>query len=304
MTDPFLILGALMLEAVVGYPDAMHRRVPHPVTWIGRALTELEQRWNTEAHNRKLRGIVTLVIVAGAAGAVGSVIEHLAPPMIVVVIATVGLAQRSLYQHVTAVLRPLQSGDVVAARGALAFIVGRDVHDLDETSVAAAGLETLSESFNDGIVAPAFWFLIGGLPGLFIYKAVNTADSVIGHMEPRWRDFGWAAARTDDVMNWIPARLAGAMIAVAGWGGWRTMWADARKHASPNAGWPEAAMAGALNVTLGGPASYDGVVHPRAVFGSGARPAAADLGRGLHLYMYACGSLWALLALGGVAWPR
>src|SRR5262245_54366782 len=158
---------------------------------------------------------------------------------------------------------------------------------LDESGVAAAALESLAESFNDGIVAPAFWMFVGGLPGLFAYKAVNTADSMIGHMEPRWREFGWASARLDDVMNWIPARIAGGLISFTG-GDWRVMWADARNHASPNAGWPEAAMAGALRVQLGGPATYDGVAHDRPRFGDGPRPTAHDLRRGLRHYVWAC----------------
>jgi adenosylcobinamide-phosphate synthase len=162
--------------------------------------------------------------------------------------------------------------------------------------VAAAALESLAESFNDGVVAPAFWLTVGGLPGLFAYKAVNTADSMIGHKEPRWRSFGWAAARADDALNLAPARLAGALIALAGGGGWRVMLRDARKHASPNAGWPEAAMAGALDVRLGGPACYDGVLNDRPAFGDGRPPEARDLRRGLGVYVRACGLLWLLAA--------
>jgi adenosylcobinamide-phosphate synthase len=157
---------------------------------------------------------------------------------------------------------------------------------------------------SDAVVAPAFWFLIGGLPGLFAYKAVNTADSLIGHMEPRWRAFGWAAARADDLMNLIPARIAGALVAIAGGRGWRVMLRDARKHVSPNAGWPEAAMAGGLMIRLGGPTAYDGVIHERTVFGDGAAPTPGDLSRGLRLYRRACGLLWLVLVLGGLAWPR
>jgi adenosylcobinamide-phosphate synthase len=293
-----MVLGILALEAVVGYP----RRLPHPVTWVGRVIAGFEFRWNKPQYPRKFLGIIALVIIASIVGLLGWVLQTLLPPLLIILIATVGLAQRSLYDHVVAVMKPLVSGDLAAARLAVSKIVGRDTENLDASGVAAATLESLAESFNDGIVAPTFWLLVGGLPGLFIYKAVNTADSLIGHKEERWRDFGWAAARADDLLNLIPARIAGALIVVAGWGGWRTMWADARKHASPNAGWPEAAFAGALRLRLGGPASYEGQAHDRPVFGDGPAATAEDLQRGLTLYIKSCLLVWALLAAGGFLW--
>ncbi len=223
---------------------------------------------------------------------------------LLLVCGATGLAARSLFDHVRAVARPLKAGDLPAARLAVGMIVGRDVETMDENEIATAALESLAESFCDGVVAPVFWFAIGGLPGLFVYKAINTADSMIGHTEPRWRAFGWAAARADDVMNWIPARIAGALIALAGAGGWRIMWRDAGRHASPNAGWPEAAMAGVLRVRLGGPVRYDGVMTDRPVFGDWAPPSAHDLKRGLKVYGVACALLLMLLIAGGFAWPR
>lgn len=302
MGEPWLVLAALALEAAVGYPALLQKVVPHPVTWIGRLIHALDTRWNTEnAPARKRRGVACLLIVAGLAISVGLAVNQLGM-IFIVIAATFGLAQRSLYDHVAEVAQALERNDLGAARRAVGQIVGRDVAGLDESGVSAAALESLAESFNDGIVAPALWMLAGGLPGLFAYKAVNTADSMIGHMEPRWRDFGWAAARTDDVMNWIPARVAGALVALAGGGGWRAMRQDARKHASPNAGWPEAAMAGALGIQLGGPVTYDGIAHARPAFGTGPRPTSAALRRGLRLYVRACGVMWALLALGGLAW--
>lgn len=306
MTEPWLVLAALAAEAAVGYPAALHRRLPHPVTWLGAAIQALDARWNTPAApRRRLSGVVCLILVAGAAGGAGALLGMLGP-FAIIAAATLGLAQRSLYTHIAAVARALEARDLSAARAAVARVVGRDVAALDESGVAGAALESLAESFNDGVVAPAAWLLAGGLPGLFAYKAVNTADSLIGHMEPRWRAFGWASARADDAMNWGPARIAGALIACAARGGrragWQAMRADARKHASPNAGWPEAAMAGALGVRLGGPAAYDGIVHDRPVFGRGPPPSVVDLRRGLRLYIGACGVLWALLALGGLAW--
>jgi adenosylcobinamide-phosphate synthase len=301
------VVLALGLEAALGYPAWLHRLAPHPVAWPAALIEGLERRWNHAAFGdgkRRLLGLATLVGVTGAAVLAGAILQRLlgADPLglaIIALIATVGLAQRSLHQHVAAVLARLRAGDLPGARTAVGMIVGRDTADLDAGEIAAAALESLAESFNDGVVAPAFWLLAGGLPGLFAYKSVNTADSLIGHREPRWRMFGWAAARTDDLMNLVPARLAGALLVVAGGRGWRVMRRDARLHASPNAGWPEAAMAGALDVSLGGEARYDGVPAARPVFGNGPLPTASDLGRGLAIYRRACVLLWLIpLAIG------
>jgi adenosylcobinamide-phosphate synthase len=305
-----LALGALMLEAAFGYPQALEQRVPHPVTRVGAAIDALDRRWNradrSEAQ-RRLLGVGAMALVGGGAIAAGLALTRALKGRpgggaALAVLATVGLAQRSLYDHVNAVLRPLEAGDLPAARTAVAMIVGRDTADLDPSGIALAALESLAESFNDGVVAPAFWLALGGLPGLFAYKAVNTADSMIGHKEPRWRSFGWAAARTDDAMNLAPARLAGALIAWAGGSGWQVMRRDAPKHASPNSGWPEAGMAGSLGVRLGGPVRYDGVLTDRPVFGDGPAPTPADLRRGLDIYRRACGILW--LGMGALAWRR
>jgi adenosylcobinamide-phosphate synthase len=305
-----LTLAALALEAALGYPRGLARRAPHPVVGIGAAIGALEQRWNRPGHSeaeRRVLGAATLALVGGGAALAGALAARAlrgggARGAALALLATTGLAQRSLYDHVAAVLRPLEQGDLPAARAAVAQIVGRDTDDLDASGIAAAALESLAESFNDGVVAPAAWLAIGGLAGLFAYKAVNTADSMIGHKEPRWRSFGWAAARTDDLMNLAPARLAGTLIAAAGGGGWKIMARDARKHASPNAGWPEAAMAGALGVRLGGPVRYDGALVDRPVFGDGPAPTAEDLKRGLALYLRACGLLW--LSMGALACRR
>jgi adenosylcobinamide-phosphate synthase len=311
----WLPAAALAVEACVGYPQALYARIAHPVVWIGKLIETLERRWNHPARSdaaRKALGIVTMAIVAGSAGAVGYAIQIGAQQLkfgmiIVVVVATMGLAQRSLYSHVRDVSRPLAREDLPAARDAVSKIVGRDTAQLTSSGVSAAAIESLAESFNDGIVAPAFWLAVGGLPGLFAYKALNTADSLIGHREPRWRAFGWAAARADDVANLVPARLAGLLIVLAGGSGLRVMWRDATRHASPNAGWPEAAMAGALEVELGGAATYEGVMHERPLFGAGRRPNAGDLRRALQIYLEACALLWALalaLAAGVLLWQR
>lgn len=301
-----LALAALATEAVVGYPERLHRRLPHPVVGLGAMISAGERLLNRperSARARRISGVATVAATAGVAALAGLAASR-SPGPAPVLAATLGLAQRSLHDHVAAVARALDADDLPAARTAVGRIVGRDTAALDTSGVAAAAIESLAESFNDGIVAPAFWLAVAGMPGLYAYKAVNTADSLIGHREPRWKDFGWAAGRTDDVMNLAPARLAGALIAVAGGKGWRVMMRDARHHVSPNAGWPEAAMAGALGVRLGGPVAYDGVMTDRPVFGEGPPPTAVDLRRALTLYVRACGLLWAAVAVGARPWRR
>jgi adenosylcobinamide-phosphate synthase len=288
----------LALEAAIGYPPSW----PHPVAVLGGVIDVMERRWNTPERSdaeRRALGALAVVLVAGGAAVTALALQRTCRGsrlgrLAICLLATPGLAQRSLYDHVAAVRT---AKDLPAARRAVGRIVGRDTGRLDRSGVSAAALESLAESFNDGVAAPAFWLLVAGLPGLWAYKAVNTADSMIGHMEPRWRAFGWAAARTDDLMNLAPARLAGWLIALAGGRGARVMLRDARHHASPNAGWPEAAMAGALGVQLGGAASYDGVAVQRPKFGDGPEPCADDLARGLSVYVRAC----ALLLMGVAA---
>lgn len=303
------LLAALILEAALGYPQALHRRLPHPVVGIGMMITALDLRWNKTSRGTnpllaRLPGIATLAMLIMVSVSLGLILEHLlfgwTGAGLVILLATTGFAQKSLHDHVAAVFHPLAGGDLPPARGALSMIVGRDTQSLDEQGIAAAAIESLAESFCDGIVAPAFWFLLAGLPGLLAFKAISTADSLIGHMDKRYRYFGWASARTDDVLNFIPARLAGILLCMAGAGGWRIMWRDAGKHLSPNAGWPEAAMAGALNIRLGGGAAYDGEWIDRALLGKGPRPKEQDLGRALTIYRRACLLLWFIA--GGLAW--
>lgn len=310
--DPAIVLGAVVAEVFTGQPGLWRGAISHPVSWIARIIRALEGRLNRPNlgdANRRAGGFVTVILVVGSAALVGYGLDRWFAripwgAILAALVGSLGLAHTSLYLHVAAVDRALAASDLPAARLAVAGIVGRDTAGLGAEGVAGAALESLAESFNDGVVAPLFWFLIGGLAGLFAYKAVNTADSLIGHKEAPYRDFGWAAARMDDLMNLIPARLAGAVIALGGGGGWRTMWRDAPRHASPNAGWPEAAMAGALGRRLGGPATYDGVFHERPVFGDGPLPGAADLKRGLRIYWWGCGILVLLIGLAGAAWPR
>lgn len=303
---PVQLLIILMIEAAVGYPQALYRLVRHPVVWIGKLIASFEARWNRgSALQRRLAGCVLVGVLVLVTGGIGWAFHwaSLTWPLAVVVALLAGtamLAQRSLHDHVAAVLHPLESGDLATARRSVSQIVGRDTATLDAEGVSTAAIESLAESFCDGIVAPIFWFLIAGWPGLFICKAINTADSMVGHKDERYRAFGWAAARADDLVNLLPARIAGLLICIAGFGGVRTMLRDAPRHASPNGGWPEAAMAGVLARQLGGAVSYEGETAVRAVLGAGPRPDAVSLRSALAVYWRACLILWLIVA--GVAW--
>lgn len=309
MAEP-VALAALMLDAALGWPGWLYRRVGHPVGGFARIIGACEARWNRPERAQRLWGVATVLILLVVGGGGGWLVQRflgaLPEPwgwIAMAVSAFPGLAQRSLFDHVRPVAAALRQGDLPAARQAVGMIVGRDTAALDEAGVARAGIESLAESFCDGIAAPLFWLLLLGLPGLWAYKAINTADSLIGHYEPRWRAFGWAAARTDDGLNWVPARLAGAAICLVGPGGWRVMMRDARRHASPNAGWTEAAMAGVLGLRLAGPVAYDGVSHAKPWIGAGRADATArDIDRALALYVRACLLLW--IVAGAVAWLR
>lgn len=310
MVEP-VALAALALEAAVGWPGWLYARIAHPVGGFARLIAACERRWNRPEisdQRRRALGVATVVLLLTVAIGAGLAIEAIAAHssfgwLVLVLAAFPGLAQRSLHQHVRPVATALARGDLAAARRAVGAIVGRDTSRLDPPGVARAAIESLAESFCDGIVAPLFWLLVGGVPGLWAYKAINTADSLIGHREPRWRAFGWAAARTDDLLNLAPARLSGVLLCLVAGRGWRILWRDAGNHASPNAGWPEAAMAGGLGLRLAGPIAYDGVVHPKPWIGDGRPEADADdIGRALAFYVRACGLLW--LIAGGIAWLR
>jgi adenosylcobinamide-phosphate synthase len=301
-------LVILVIEAAVGYPQALYRWVRHPVVWIGSLIIALDARWNTGGElARRLKGCALLLVLLLVAGVAGLLFQRAAEfstsaLFVALLVGTAMLAQRSLHDHVVAVLRPLQAGDIGTAREAVARIVGRDTAALDPEGISAAAIESLSESFCDGVVAPAFWFLVAGFPGLFICKAVNTADSIVGHKDERHRAFGWACARADDLVNLVPARIAGLLICIAGPGGLVTMLRDAHRHASPNAGWPEAAMAGVLSRQLGGPVSYDGELALRPTLGIGPRPDVSSLRSAVFVYWRACGLMWLIVA--GIAWLR
>ncbi|RDE05648.1 adenosylcobinamide-phosphate synthase CbiB [Sphingomonas aracearum] len=312
MGEP-VALAALAMDAAIGWPGALYVRIGHPVGGAAWLIGVAERRWNRpDAAEGRRRGAGVLLMALLVAGTVAICVgvQALAVLLLgrwawiaVVVLAWPALAQRSLFDHVRAVAVALQGGDLPAARAAVGRIVGRDTDALDEGGVSRAAIESLAESFCDGVVAPLFWLLVAGLPGVWAYKAINTANSLIGHREPRWRAFGWAAARIDDAANWVPARLSGVLLCVAGGGGWRVLRRDHARHASPNAGWPEAAMAGALGVALAGPVAYDGAVQEKSWIGEGGRAAMpTDLRRALAIYLRACVLLW--LAAGAFAWLR
>jgi adenosylcobinamide-phosphate synthase len=300
---------AMGVDAVLGWPDGLFARIGHPVTWLGRLIGALDARWNrTEdaAWNRRAAGVVAALFVIMLSSGLALAVQAAMPRgwggmVLLGVWAWPFVALRSLHDHVAAVARPLQSGDVAAARSAVAMIVGRDPANLDEAGIARAAIESLAENTSDGIVAPLFWGALFGLPGIVGYKAVNTLDSMIGHRTERHEAFGWAAARLDDVANLVPARLTGLLFALVSahpMDAMSCMARDARRHRSPNAGWPEAAIAGALGVRLCGPRFYHGELADEPSLNGAARdPSAVDIARGLKLYSRAMICLAGLLVV-------
>ena len=255
-----LLVPALLLDAAFGEPNLLWSRLPHPAVVMGRAVGWLDARLNT-GENRKAKGVLALLVLVFGAGLTGAVISAIPDSgLLEVLAAAILLAQRSLVDHVRAVGDALRLS-LADGRRRVARIVGRDTSALDEAGVARAAIESAAENLGDGVVAPALAFLVFGLPGLMIYKITNTADSMIGHRTPRHEQFGWAAARFDDLLNWIPARVTAALILLThGRFDPAPVLRDGPLHRSPNAGWPEAAMAVVLNVALSGPRSYNGVM--------------------------------------------
>ena len=299
------MLIALILDAAIGWPDALYRRIGHPVTWIGALIARLEARLNREGGPRKRNGVIACALVVTAASLPALVVTLALPEgwlgaLITGILAWPLVAARSMYTHVAAVARPLAQGDLAASRHQVSMIVGRDPTQLDSAGVARAALESLGENTSDGIIAPLFWGVILGLPGLAGYKAINTLDSMIGHKTPRYHDFGWFSARFDDWVNLAPARLSGALFALASTAprrAWRTMLRDARAHRSPNAGWPEAALAGALNIRLSGPRVYESHTANEPWLNADAPdPSPAHISQGLALYLRALALMAALMA--------
>lgn len=312
----FVLLAflSLLVELGFGYPDRLVRAIGHPVIWIGQLISFLDRHLNRATLSdmqRRISGVAALVVLVGVPAAIAFAISTVlsALPFGIILVAILGsslLAQRSLASHVKAVADALDQGGLMAGRRAVSMIVGRDPDQLDEAAVCRAAIESLSENFSDGIVAPAFWLGVGGLVGGVAYKAANTADSMIGHRTPRHEAFGWAAARFDDLINLPASRLTGLLLVAAAAlvpgadpaNAWRSVLRDAQKHRSPNAGWPESAMAGALGLALAGPRVYGGLLVQDHMMGDGRREATAeDIRRALRLYHVADGLLIGLFGI-------
>lgn len=307
-TTLLILAGALLLEAALGYPRPLYSAIRHPVVWMGALIARLDRGLNRDTLSfaqRKARGVLALALLLLACGVPAALVQAallaalplaLAVPLLAVLAATLP-AQRSLHEHVAAVAEGLERDGLEGGRAAVAMIVGRNPATLDEAGVSRAAIESLAENFSDGVVAPAFWCGVAGLPGAVLYKAINTADSMIGHRTPRHAAFGWAAARLDDGVNLPASRLAALWLVLAAAsmpgtdarGAWRAVRRDARHHRSPNAGWPEAAMAGALGLRLAGPRVYGTTRVEDGWMGDGRAGAGpADLRRALALYRRAC----------------
>lgn len=299
-----ILFLALLADRFFGDPEWLWQKIPHPVVLFGQAIAFVDTRFNKPGNSdqeRRRDGFLAVLALLILAAVIGFFI-HLAlgtiPPfggLAEALIVAVFLAQKSLGDHVERVATALREEGIAGARRAVSMIVGRDPDVLDDSAISRAAIESLAENTSDGIIAPAFWYAFFGLPGLFAYKMLNTADSMIGHLNDRHRDFGRFAARLDDAANWIPARLTGILIAGAAWivygyaaarQSFDVMMRDARLHRSPNAGWPEAAMAGAIGVALAGPRIYGGVVANEPMLnGAGRRNAGLEnIGEALGIF--------------------
>ena len=318
-----LAFTALAIEAAFGFPDALYRRIGHPVGWIGALIARCDRAWNRHEFSlgrRRLLGLGTLLLllfVSGLAGMIISLLAQdflawLASTLVCGALASTLLAQRSLDAHVRAVAEALEQKGIEAGRHAVSMIVGRDTASLDEAGISRAAIESLAENFSDGVVAPLFWLLVAGLPGIFSYKAINTADSMIGHKSDSYLAFGWASARADDLVNLPASRLSAlwlvlASTALSGLSPRRAIaavWRDAGRHRSPNAGWPEAAMAGALGLRLAGPRVYDGSLVDDDWVGDGRETAnAKDIRAALTHYRVACAIQLACVTALAIATP-
>jgi adenosylcobinamide-phosphate synthase len=312
-----IVVLAIALDALIGDPDWLWRRLPHPVALMGSAINLLDHAVNREqwsATRRKAAGCLATGVLVAICGSLGLLLQAalgwtLLGQAVQGLLASILIAQRSLYQHVSRVVSAFTDGGLAEARRAVSMIVGRDPEQLDASGVSRAAIESCAENFSDGVVAPVFWLALLGLPGLLVYKVINTADSMIGHRSPRYESFGWAAARLDDLLNLAPARLAAVLIALvariangSAVQACKVMWRDASKHRSPNAGWPESATAGVLGLALAGPRRYGDRLVDDPFLNAGARMDAgpADIRRALNLLIAACSleaAIYAALAL-------
>jgi adenosylcobinamide-phosphate synthase len=313
-----ILIAAFCIEAVLAYPAIVFGAIGHPVSWIGRLISALESRLNRPDYSTDLRraaGIASVALLVAISISAGLALEMAirAVPFLGFVLAVLMvaalIAAGSLDQHVRAVASALRSDGLSGGRKNIAKIVGRDPDALNEAAICRAAIESLAENASDGVTAPVFWYFLGGLPGMVAYKAINTADSMIGHMSERYRAFGWAAAKIDDLVNWPASRLTGLIFIAAAAlvpgasavTAWQAFWRDARRHRSPNAGWPEAAMAGALRLRLAGPRVYAGAVVDDHWMGDGrAEATVEDIDRALMIYR--TGFAGALLIIGAIGW--
>ncbi len=308
---------AILIERFVGYPSVLQKAIGHPVQWFGLLIASADKHFNTAPENQiqcRLKGALALLLVllstALPAWLVSQVLQRFTGgPLIEALLASSLIAQKSLHQHVLDVYRAL-SNSIAGGRNAVAKIVGRETRRLDESGVAKAALESLAENTADGILAPIFWFALLGLPGIVAYKVINTADSMIGHKSVRHLHFGFAAANLDDMVNLPASRLTALCFACAGLfisqqsakSSLAAAWRDAGKHRSPNAGWPESAMAGALDLRFGGPRSYEGEIVDLPFMGHGRdQLTRQDIAAGLALYNRALWIMFALVLLLAIA---
>ncbi|UDF29101.1 UNVERIFIED_ORG: adenosylcobinamide-phosphate synthase CbiB [Roseateles sp. XES5] len=321
MAETLVILFlALVLDRLVGDPDALWRRVPHPVVLFGKAIGVIDRLFNEKrlsAETKRFNGAAGIAGLLAASVFLGFLLHRVLAPfglvgaLVETVIVAIFLAQKSLHDHVLAVSTGLKQGGIEGGRQAVSMIVGRDPATLDEPAICRAGIESLAENFSDGVVAPALWYAVFGLPGLFAYKMLNTADSMIGHKNAKYLEFGWASARLDDLANWPAARLSILFLAAGAWlakgraaarlavG---TALRDAGLHRSPNSGWPEAAMAGALGIGLAGPRIYGGTRVDEPMMNASGRTVAtvADIDLSLRIFSYACAALAAAVLIAAL----
>ena len=318
-----ILITACGIEAVLAYPAIVFGAIGHPVSWIGALISALESRLNRPDYSAAMRraaGVMTVLLLIAVSLGLGLALEIAVRSVpilgfiLAVVIVAALIAAGSLDQHVRAVAAALRNDGLTGGRQRIAKIVGRDPEALDQAAICRAAIESLAENASDGVTAPALWYLVGGLPGMIAYKAINTADSMIGHMSERYHAFGWAAAKLDDLVNWPASRLTGLMFIAAASvvpgasasSAWQALCRDARLHRSPNAGWPEAAMAGALGLRLAGPRVYDGVLVQDHWMGDGRTEATPeDIERALTIYRTAfAGTLLIVAVIGWLVSAR
>ena len=313
------LILAMGFDGLIGDPKWIYNRIPHPVTWMAMLLMKGEAFLNHQDRSRfakQFLGLIWILLCVTICLYIAFFIQNFLSGfdqtgIILALLSSIFLAYRSLIDHVGDVEKELFNKDVVKARIKVAKIVGRETSKLDKSDITRATIESLAENFSDGVVAPVFWFLIVGFPGVVAYKMINTADSMIGNRSERFEDFGMASAKIDDVVNYVPARITALLLMLAAGisrvgdvkSGFVTVNNDHKLHASPNAGWPEATMAGLLNVRLGGPRHYqNGNSKDNAWLGSGGDVKLKDLTRAIKLVKFSWFMMLILVLAGSILW--